>query len=65
MGCLGPNRNKHLYLLRLHDTLQILLFKYGGDSAHLPALAVVLLVLPGEQNWSLVFSPFQSPHSCI
>ena len=29
---LGPSRAKHLYLLRLRDTLEILLFKYGGES---------------------------------
>ena len=29
---LGPSRAKHLYLLRLHDTLEILLFKHGGES---------------------------------
>ena len=29
---LGPSRVKHLYLLRLRDTLEILLFKYGGES---------------------------------
>ena len=28
---LGPSRATNLYLLRLHDTLEILLFKYGGD----------------------------------
>ena len=28
---LGPSRAKHLYLLRLHDTLEILLFKHGGE----------------------------------
>ena len=28
---LGPSRATHLYLLRLHDTLEILLFKYGGE----------------------------------
>ena len=28
---LGPSRAANLYLLRLHDTLEILLFKYGGD----------------------------------
>ena len=29
---LGPSRVKHLYLLRLRDTLEILLFKHGGGS---------------------------------
>ena len=28
---LGPSQVKHLYLLRLRDSLEILLFKYGGD----------------------------------
>ena len=28
---LGPSRAANLYLLRLHDTLEILLFKHGGD----------------------------------
>ena len=28
---LGPSRATNLYLLRLQDTLEILLFKYGGD----------------------------------
>ena len=28
---LGHSRATNLYLLRLHDTLEILLFKYGGD----------------------------------
>ena len=32
MRYLGPSRAKHLYLLRLHDTLEILLFKHGGES---------------------------------
>ena len=31
MRYLGPSRATHLYLLRLHDTLEILLFKYGGE----------------------------------
>ena len=29
---IGPSRAKNLYLLRLRDTLEILLFKYGGES---------------------------------
>ena len=28
---IGPSRVQHLYLLRLRDTLEILLFKYGGE----------------------------------
>ena len=35
MRYLGPSRAKHLYLLRLHDTLEILLFKYGGEPVHI------------------------------
>ena len=31
MRYLGPSRATHLYLLCLHDTLEILLFKYGGE----------------------------------
>ena len=31
MRYLGPSRAKHLYLLRLHDALEILLFKHGGE----------------------------------
>ena len=31
MRYLGPSRATHLYLLRFHDTLEILLFKYGGE----------------------------------
>ena len=46
MRYLGPSRAKHLYLLRLHDTLEILLFKYGGEPVHIcrpPGIAPCLV----------------------
>ena len=45
MRYLGPSRAKHLYLLRLHDTLEIFAFQaWWRVRTHLSALAVVLLV---------------------
>ena len=29
---IGPQRVEHIYLLRLHDSLEVMLFKYGGDA---------------------------------
>lgn len=50
---LGPSRAKNLYLLRLHDTLEILLFKFGGESLRLP-LASRLTYMAREQNISVL-----------